>query len=109
MPGFELNEISGLTFARQMVDWNLPPAVFESAGTPGFHVTWLRPAVFAAVLWTDPDRASLRKSYASFGTQLDLRISVLHWYEVTLSAGYAVGSRSGQRASHEWMLSLKIM
>ena len=50
MPGFGLNEIAGLTFAREMVDWNLPPAVFKSIGTPRFHFTWLRPAVFAAVL-----------------------------------------------------------
>ena len=28
--------------------------VFESVGTPAFHLTWLRPAVFATALWTDP-------------------------------------------------------
>jgi hypothetical protein len=34
---------------------------------------------------------------------------VLHWYEMTLSAGYAVGYRGGMRAGDEWMVSLKIM
>jgi hypothetical protein len=38
-----------------------------------------------------------------------LRFSVLHWYEMTLSAGYAVGYRGGSRAGEEWMISLKIM
>jgi len=34
---------------------------------------------------------------------------VLHWYEVTLSAGYAVGYRGSQRVGSEWMLSLKLL
>ncbi|WP_157615271.1 hypothetical protein [Rhizobacter sp. Root404] len=109
MPGFRLNEIAGLSFVRQMVEWNLPPLVFESAGMPAFHATWLRPAVFASALWTDPGRATLRKRYTSIGTQLDLRFSVLHWYEMILSAGVAVGSERGGRTGHEWMVSLKIM
>ena len=39
--------------------------------------------------------------YASVGAQVDLHFSVLHWYEMTLSVGYAVGYRGrparGQR------------
>ena len=36
--------------------------------------------------------------------------SVLHWYDMTLSVGYAVGYQSGKRRSGtEWMISLKIM
>jgi hypothetical protein len=34
---------------------------------------------------------------------------VLHWYEMTLSFGYAVGYTSGRRAGDEWMISLKIL
>jgi hypothetical protein len=34
---------------------------------------------------------------------------VLHWYEMTLSAGYAVGYRNSNRAGGEWMISLKIL
>ena len=52
---------------------------------------------------------ALRKDYASLGAQLDMRINVLHWYAMTLSAGYARGFESGRRADSEWMLSLKIM
>ena len=108
-PGFELNEISGRSFARHMLEANLPPVVFESIGTPAFHLTWLRPAVFASVLWTDPTRGSERARYANLGTQVDLRFSVLHWYPMTLSFGYAAGYRGSSRAGHEWMVSLKIM
>jgi hypothetical protein len=59
-------------------------------------------------LRTDLGRAA-RKDYGSAGSQIDLRFSVLHWYEMILSAGYAVGIESGRKAGHEWMLSLKIM
>jgi len=109
MPGFELNEISGRSFTRHMIEGNLPPVVFESLGTPAFHLAWLRPAVFATALWTDPADSALRSRYGNVGTQVDLRFSVLHWYEMMLSVGYAVGYRGGTRAGDEWMVSLKIM
>jgi hypothetical protein len=109
LPGFGLNEVSGRTFARQMVEWNVPPVIFEKAGTPSFHAAWLRPSIFASALWTDPQSSELRKDYYSVGTQLDLRFSVLHWYDMTLSIGYAAGYRGSRRAGDEWMVSLKIL
>lgn len=109
LPGFDINEVGGRSFVRQMVEWNLPPAVFETLGTPSFHLTWLRPAVFASGLWTDPHDSRQRKGYASAGLQVDLRFSVLHWYDMTLSAGYAVGFTGGRRSGDEWMISLRIM
>jgi hypothetical protein len=108
-PGFGLNEISGRSFTRHMLEANLPPHVFESVGTPAFHLAWLRPALFATALWTDPADPASRARYGNIGAQLDLRFSVLHWYEMTLSAGYAVGYRAGARTGDEWMISLKIM
>ena len=108
-PGFQLNEIRGKSFTRHMVEGNLPPLVFESLGTPAFHLAWLRSSVFASALWTDPAHSSERSRYGNVGTQIDLRFSVLHWYEMTLSAGYAVGYRGGTRAGDEWMVSLKVM
>ena len=57
---------------------------------------------------TNPGNSSLRKNYQSVGGQADLRFSILHLYELTLSAGYAVGLQGGQRAGSEWMLSLRI-
>ena len=109
LPGFEIDQVSGQSFVRELVEWNLPPLVFESVGTPGFYLNWLRPAVFAVGLWTDPANAVFRKNYRSVGTQTDLRISILHWYDVTLSVGYALGYQGGRRAGSEWMISLKIM
>ncbi|MFO1281655.1 MAG: hypothetical protein U1F51_04185 [Burkholderiales bacterium] len=108
-PGFGINELSGLSFARQMVEFNAPPVVFERIGTQAFHLTWLRSSVFASALWTDPDRPSRRRDYANLGVQFDLRFSVLHWYDMTLSAGYAVGLRDGRRGGDEWMVSLKVL
>jgi hypothetical protein len=109
MPGFGIDEISGQSFIRELVEWNLPPVVFESVGTPGLYLNWLRPAVFAAGLWTDPTRSGRRKDYQSVGVQADLRFSVLHWYEMTLSVGYAVGFQGARRSGDELMISLKII
>jgi hypothetical protein len=72
-------------------------------------LSWLRPAVFATALWTDPGRSAFRKDYQNAGTQVDLRFSALHGYEMTLSFGYAVGFREGRHAGDEVMVSLKIM
>ena len=108
LPGFDIDQISAHSFVREMVEWNLPPVVFESAGTPGFYLNWLRPAVFGAALWSDPGKTT-RKNYGSIGTQADLRFSVLHWYETMLSVGFAIGLQGTKRVGSEWMISLKIM
>ena len=60
-------------------------------------------------LWTDPANSALRKNYASVGAQVDLRFSVLHWYDMTLSVGLRGRLPGSQRAGAEWMISLKIM
>ena len=109
LPGFGIDQIRALSFVRELVEWNLPPLVFESVGTPGLFLNWLRPAVFVAGLWSDPGHASVRKNFQSLGTQADLHFSVMHWYEMTLSVGYALGYQDGRRADSEWMVSLKIM
>jgi hypothetical protein len=109
LPGFGLNEIGGHSFARTLGEWHVPPVLFESIGTPSFYLTWLRPSLFAAALWTDPERSELRKRYASLGTQMDLQFTILHWYNMTLSFGYAVGYTGQKRSGDEWMISLKIM
>ena len=110
MPGFEIDEIGARRFARQMIEVNLPPTIFESVGWPDLHLNWLRPTLFAAALRAWPrERATPSRSYASLGTQFDLRFSVLHWYEMVLSAGVAQSYRGSRRGRHEWMVSLKVM
>ena len=108
-PGFAIDQISALSFVRELVELNLPPYVFESAGMPSLYLQCLRPSVFVAGLRSYPGNSSLRKDYASLGAQVDLRFSILHRYDMTLSVGYAVGYQGSQRAGTEWMISLKIM
>ena len=109
LPGFRIDQVSALNFVRELAEWNLPPYVFESAGSPGFYLTWLRPSLFAAALWSDPRNAALRTEYTSAGGQVDLSFTVLHRYNMTMSAGFAEGYQGSRRTGSEWMVSLKIM
>jgi hypothetical protein len=109
LPGFQIDEVSAQNYVREMVEWNLPPYVFESAGTPSFYLTWLRPSLFATGLWADPGSDRHRAEYQSAGGQVDLSFTVLHRYNMTLSAGYAVGREPAGRTENEWMVSLKVL
>ena len=87
-----------------------PPLIFENAGLPVLHATWLRPSIFASRLVADPDHTSVgRQRFSSVGVQADMRISVLHWSNVTLSAGFAAGFQDQRHVSNELMFSLKIL
>lgn len=108
MPGFEIDDISARDFAKSVVEWNLPPIRFESVGTPGFFLSWIRPAIFAAGLWTDPGK-QFDRTFTSFGFQLDLHFTIGHRLPMTLSVGYAAGFEEGTRQDNEVMLSLKIL
>jgi len=109
MPGFELNALGGRTFGKSTLEWNLPPAVFDRVGTPGFYLAWARPALFGTHLVTNFDDAPTRIEAQSAGAQLDFRFQVLHRLDMTLSAGYAVGWAEGERVDDEVMVSLKIL
>ncbi|MEP7084784.1 MAG: hypothetical protein ABI854_08610, partial [Betaproteobacteria bacterium] len=109
MPGFELNSINGQRYGRAMVEVNAPPFVFESAGLPGLHATWLRTSAFVSTLWTNADSPAAEKTHSSSGAQADVRFSVLHWSEATLSLGYAFGFEGTRRKGNEFMISLKIL
>jgi hypothetical protein len=109
-PGFSIDDIGARRFGRAMLEANLPPLVFDSTGAPGFYVNWLRTSVFVADLATShSDVAQITGSYQTIGAQCDLHFSVLHWNELTLSIGYAVGFHESRRASDEFMISLKIL
>jgi len=108
MPGFEIDDISARDFLKSVGEWNLPPVRFRSLGKPGFFLSWIRPAVFVAALWTDP-RDSFDRTFMSVGAQLDLRFTVGHRHSMTLSAGYAAGFQSGKKLDDEIMFSLKIL
>ena len=67
MPGFEIDAIGGRTFAKSMLELNLPPLRFESLGTPGFYVPWARSALFATALSTDFEDGDVRETVYNVG------------------------------------------
>ena len=111
MPGFEHRRDQRRRIScAQMVEWNLPPVVFESVGTPGvLPATGCGPRYSHRRCGPIPANSALRKNYQSVGAQVDLRFSVLHWYDMTLSVGYAVGFQRRAARGDEWMVSLKIL
>jgi hypothetical protein len=109
LPGAELNEIPGKNFAKGTLEWNLPPWRFKRLGTPGFYASWLRPAVFVTGLTTNLDSDDFRRTLASLGGQIDLRLNVLSNQDMTLSFGAAVALEDGFAPRREAMISLKIL
>jgi hypothetical protein len=107
LPGFRIDELSGRTFARSMLEWNLPPVRFSRAGTPDFYLSWARPAIFAAALLTDPDVDS--QNWYSAGFQVDFQFMLLSRKAMTLSIGYAAGFSESGHERNEFMASLKIL
>ena len=76
LPGFDIDQVSALHFVKELVELNAPPDLLRvgRARRPRIS-TGSAPSVFAAGLWTEPANSSLRKSYASVGTQVDMRFS----------------------------------
>ncbi len=108
-PGVEINEITATSFARSMLEWNLPPLRFRRVGRPGFYLAWARAAVFASSIVTNPGTSPLRRVISNVGGQVDLRFSVLNRLDMTLSAGQAVAFEQGRKARYETMVSLKVL
>jgi hypothetical protein len=109
MPGFEINAIGGRTFAKSMLELNLPPLRFESLGSPGFYAPWARSALFATALSTNFEDGDVRQNAYNVGFQVDIQMQVMHRLTMMLSMGYAVGFADGDRDDEEFMISLKIL
>jgi len=107
LPGFDIDELSGRSFVRSMLEWNLPPARFSRVGSPDLYLSWARPALFAAALVTDPDSDS--ETWYSLGFQVDFQFTLLSRKDMTVSVGYAAGFSEDGHESNEFMVSLKIM
>lgn len=109
LPGLEINEAGGRTFARALLEWNLPPIRFRRAGSPGFYLTWARPALFATGLMLNPEESGdVRRTLGSIGAQIDFRITVLSNLDLTVSLGYASAVEEGFGPRDEFMISLKL-
>lgn len=110
LPGFELNEVPGRNFFRSMLEWNLPPIRFDRVGTPGFYLSWARPALFASALTSNLDDSAVKQEVQSAGFQVDFQFTVLSRMDLTLSIGYAKGfGSSAIDDDNEFMASLKIL
>ena len=108
LPGWEIGEISGRTYGKATLEWNLPPVLFRDAGTPSLFLKHMRTAVFASTLHTDIDKAWERHA-ESAGIQVDFQFTLAHRLPMTLSVGYAMGFENGKKIDDEWILSLKVL
>ena len=109
LPGVDLNEIGGRNFMKSMVEWNLPPVRFQSLGTSGFYIPWLRPSIFMGGLVTNIDDRGSRRILSDAGAQVDWSISALSALDLTLSMGGAVSFESNKTPRYEAMISLKVL
>lgn len=107
LPGFSIDDLNGRTFARSLLEWNLPPVRFRRAGVPDFYFSWARPAIFAIALATNPEDDS--DTYYSVGTQIDFQFTILSRMDMMLSVGYAAGFDDGSFEKDDIMVSLKIL
>ena len=108
LPGPELNESAAATSSKSMLEWNLPPWRFRRLGTPGFFLTWVRPALFVERPRDEPGRPGVRHG----GTAGDSSTSasrVLSTLDMTLSAGGGLAFEDGRAPRRELMISLKVL
>jgi hypothetical protein len=108
-PGVGLDAIGGTNYVKSMLEWNLPPIRFRHAGSPGFYLTWARPAVFVSGISTNLGDPAARTVLANAGAQLDFRLSMLSQLDLTLSLGYARAFEDGVRPRNEYMVSLNLL
>jgi hypothetical protein len=94
---------------KSMVEWNLPPVRFQSLGTSGFYIPWLRPSIFIGGLATNVDDRRSRRILSDAGAQVDWSISALSALDLTLSMGGAVSFESNKTPRYEAMISLKVL
>jgi hypothetical protein len=108
LPGFDIDDLNGRTFARSMLEWNLPPVRFRRVGTRDHYLSWARPAIFAAALVTNPEDDD-NQDYYDIGAQVDFQFTIMSRMDMTLSLGYAWGFEDGSNTDRDFMASLKIL
>jgi hypothetical protein len=108
-PGADLNELGGRNFLKSTLEWNLPPLRFRRLGSPGFYVTWMRPALFVGALMTNLDHDAFRRTATNIGGQLDFQLITLSNLDMMLSFGAAAAFEDGFDPRREFMVSLKVL
>jgi hypothetical protein len=107
-PGFKIDTLAGRSFARSLVELNLPPLRFADIGRPSLFLSGVRPALFAGVLGIDPGKRGGR-TLETVGGQLDFNFTAALRLPMVLSIGAATGFEDGRRRGDEAMISLKIL
>jgi hypothetical protein len=107
-PGFKIDELAGHSFARSLVELNLPPLRFSNVGRPSLFLSGVRPALFAGVLGIEPGKRDSR-TLETVGGQLDFNFTVALRLPMVLSIGAATGFEDGRRRGNEVLVSLKIL
>ena len=108
-PGIEINSVGGANYGKAQVQWVTPPLRLRRVGIPSFYLQWADLSLFATGLMTDVDDAAARRTLASVGAQLDIRLVTLSHLESTFSTGFAVAREQGGPRRSAWMFSFKIM
>jgi WD40 repeat protein len=108
-PGIGINDVGGASYGKVQAEWVLPPLRFRRVGIPSCYLQWADLSLFATGLMTDVDHRAGRRTLASAGAQLDLRLVTLSHLESTLSVGFAVARERGGPTSSAFMFSFKIM
>jgi hypothetical protein len=115
-PGFQIDGITARSFAKTLVEWNLPPVRFSDLGRPSFYLSYARPELFAGVMAAGPPTGG-EKTLGTVGGQLDFNFTVALRLPMTFSVGYARGYEATGapgpdvlgRSHGEVMASLKIL
>lgn len=107
-PGFEIDQLSGKTFYKSVLEWNLPPKRFRELGSPSLFLKHARPAFFIGGLITDPGK-SYERTLTNIGFQVDFEFTLVHRLPMVFSVGFAAGYEGGDKRDDEWMVSLKIL
>ena len=108
-PGIDINSVGGANYGRAQVQWVLPPLRFRRIGIPSFYLQWADLSLVATGLSINVDDRAARRTLASVGAQLDVRLNTVSHLESTFSTGFAVAQERGGRRHSAWMFSFKIM
>lgn len=108
-PGAELNAIAGTNYGKLLAEWVLPPVRFRRFGFLNLYCNWTQLSLFTSGIATNLDRPDEKRALVNGGGQIDFRLVVFSRLESTLSFGYAVAVERDQRATREFMFSLKIL
>jgi hypothetical protein len=104
-PGAHLDQLGGSNFVKSMVEWDLPPIRFRSAGNTMLYCNWARLALFSGAMATNLENA---RGYVDAGAQIDLRLVLFTYTKSTLSAGFGAARDRAGHTGTEAMVSLKI-